>query len=63
MDCSSFYSGKVTLLVAGKRQKIRVYVKNASFVITLPTLCIETGRWHRPIQKPITERICDACTI
>jgi len=44
MDCSSFYSGKLSLLVAGK------------------ILCIETGRWHRPIQKPISERICDACT-
>jgi len=25
-------------------------------------LCIETGRWHRANQTPISERICYACT-
>jgi len=25
-------------------------------------LCIETGRWHRPNQTPISERICHACS-
>ena len=25
-------------------------------------LCIETGRWHRPNQTPISERICHVCS-
>jgi len=25
-------------------------------------MCIETGRWHRPNQTPVSERICHVCS-
>lgn len=26
-------------------------------------LCIEVGRWHRPVSIPINERLCTTCNI
>jgi len=34
----------------------------SQFHMSSHRLCIETGRWHRPIQTPISERICHVCT-